>query len=48
MHCIKDAMILAEEHEERVRTAIRENKIDKALSDLVVYLQTVPFHLESK
>ncbi|XP_046842462.1 1-phosphatidylinositol 4,5-bisphosphate phosphodiesterase gamma-1-like isoform X1 [Xenia sp. Carnegie-2017] len=48
VHCIKDAMILAEEREERVRTAIRENKIDKALSDLVVYLQTVPFHLEKK
>ena len=48
IHCIKDAMSLANEREERVRSAIRENKIDKNLSDLVIYCQTVPFDLESK
>ena len=48
IHCIKDAMSLANEREERVRSAIRENKIDKTLSDLVIYCQTVPFDLESK
>jgi phosphatidylinositol phospholipase C gamma-1 len=41
-------MSLADEREERVRSAIRENKIDKGLSDLVIYCQTVPFDLESK
>ena len=41
-------MTLADEREERVRSAIRENKIDKGLSDLVIYCQTVPFDLESK
>lgn len=48
MHCIKDAMSLANEREERVRSSIRDNKIDKSLSDLVIYCQTVPFDLESK
>ena len=48
IHCIKDAMSLAKEREERVRSAIRENKIDKSLSDLVIYCQTVPFDLESE
>jgi hypothetical protein len=48
VHCIKDAMSLANEREERVRSAIRENKIDKSLSDLVIYCQTVPFDLDSK
>ncbi|CAB4012366.1 1-phosphatidylinositol 4,5-bisphosphate phosphodiesterase gamma-1-like isoform X2, partial [Paramuricea clavata] len=48
IHCIKDAMSLANEREERVRSAIRENKIDKSLSDLVIYCQTVPFDLDGK
>ena len=48
VHCIKDAMVLANDREEKIRMAIRENKIDKTLSDLVIYCQTVPFDFESK
>ena len=41
-------MVLANDREERIRSSIRENKIDKSLSDLVVYCRTVPFELDSK